>query len=135
VWAGGQRGVGGGLILAKQGAADIFPALSVTLMRMTDATVTLWLFTAPGGRSGRPWAGSPLTGRRGYTPAGPFLGVTPSIVAIQHIVAGIASTLMALPPVFLLPLRALMFGERVGWQAVLGTGVALVGLTLLCLLG
>jgi drug/metabolite transporter (DMT)-like permease len=40
---------------------------------------------------------------------------------------------MALPPVFLLPLCFLVFRERVGWQAVLGTSVALAGVALMFL--
>lgn len=135
---GGAAGQAGGLILAKQGAAGGFPALSVTLMRMVVATATLWLYTALRGQI-RETLGRFAADRSawGYTLAGsflgPFLGVTLSIVAIQHIAVGIASTLMALPPVFLLPLCALMFQERVGWQAVLGTGVAIAGVALMFL--
>jgi len=137
---GGAVGQAGGLILAKQGAAGDFPALSVTLMRMVAATAVLWLYTALRGQlgvtvrriadDGKAWwftlAGSFL---------GPFLGVTLSIVAIQHSPVGIASTLMALPPVFLLPLSAAIFHERIGWQAVLGTAVAVAGVALLSFLG
>jgi len=135
---GGAAGQAGGLILAKQGAGGGFPALSVTLMRMTAATATLWLYTALRGQiretmgrfsSDRPAWGFTLAGSF----LGPFLGVTLSIVAIQHIAVGIASTLMALPPVFLLPLCYFLFRERVGWRAVLGTGVAIAGVALMFL--
>jgi drug/metabolite transporter (DMT)-like permease len=135
---GGAAGQAGGLILAKQGAMGGFPALSVTLMRMLAATAALWLYTALRGQS-RETLGRFAADRSawGYTLAGsflgPFLGVTLSIVAIQHSAVGIASTLMALPPVFLLPLCALLFKERVGWQAILGTGVAMAGVAVLCL--
>jgi len=135
---GGAAGQAGGLILAKQGAMCGFPALSVTLMRMLAATAALWLYTALRGQireTLRRFAAD--RSAWGYTLAGsflgPFLGVTLSIVAIQHSPVGIASTLMALPPVFLLPLCALLFKERVGWQAVLGTGVAMAGVAVLCL--
>jgi drug/metabolite transporter (DMT)-like permease len=109
-------------------------------MHMTAATVTLWLVTALRGRirealgrfaADRSAWGSTLAG----TFLGPFLGVALSIVAIQHFAVEIASTLMALPSVCPLPLCALMFGERIRWQAVLGTGVAMAGMTLLCLDG
>lgn len=137
---GGAAGQAGGLILAKQGAAGGFPALSVTLMRMLAATATLWLYTALRGQIreslGRFAGDRPAWG---YTLAGsflgPFLGVTLSIIAIQNIEVGIASTLMALPPVFLLPLCYLMFQERVGWQAMLGTCVAMAGVALMFLVG
>jgi drug/metabolite transporter (DMT)-like permease len=137
---GGAAGQAGGLILAKQGAAGGFPALSVTLMRMIAATATLWLYTALRGQI-RETMGRFGTDRSawGYTLAGsflgPFLGVTLSIVAIQNIAVGIASTLMALPPVFLLPLCYIIFRERIGWRAVLGTGVAIAGVALMFLVG
>jgi len=135
---GGAAGQAGGLILAKQGSAGGFPALSVTLMRMVAATATLWLYTVLRGQT-RETMGRFSSDRLawGYTLAGsflgPFLGVTLSIVAIQHIAVGIASTLMALPPVFLLPLCYLIFRERFGWQAVLGTCVAIAGVALMFL--
>jgi drug/metabolite transporter (DMT)-like permease len=135
---GGAAGQAGGLILAKQGAADGFPALSVTLMRMAAATATLWLYTGLRGQI-RETMGR-FAGNRdawGYTLAGsflgPFVGVTLSIVAIQHIAVGIASTLMALPPIFLLPLCALIFKEGIGWRAALGTGAAIAGVALMFL--
>jgi drug/metabolite transporter (DMT)-like permease len=52
-------------------------------------------------------------------------------VAIQLTEVGIASTLMALPPVFLLPIGYFIFKERFGWQAVAGTFVAVAGVALL----
>jgi drug/metabolite transporter (DMT)-like permease len=64
---------------------------------------------------------------------GPTLGVTLSLVAIQRIPVGIASTLTSLPPVFLLPISYFVFGERFGWQAVLGTLLAIAGVALLFL--
>jgi drug/metabolite transporter (DMT)-like permease len=137
---GGAAGQAGGLILAKQGSGGDFPALSVTLMRMVAATATLWLYTALRGQI-RETFGRFGTDRSawGYTLAGsflgPFVGVTLSIVAIQHIAVGIASTLMALPPIFLLPLCYLIFRERIGWQAVLGTFVATAGVALMFLVG
>lgn len=135
---GGAAGQAGGLILAKQGAAGGFPALSVTLMRMIAATATLWLYTALRGQI-RETMGRFGADRSawGYTLAGsflgPFLGVTLSIVAIQNIAVGIASTLMALPPVFLLPLCYIIFREKFGWRAVLGTLVAIAGVALMFL--
>lgn len=135
---GGAAGQAAGLLLAKMGAADAFPALSVTLMRMTAATLVIWLHTALRGQiretldrfgTDRPAWAYTLTG----SVFGPFVGVTLSIIAIQNVAVGIASTLMALPPVFLLPLAALVFKERIGWQAVFGTAVATLGVALLCL--
>ncbi|HLO16863.1 MAG TPA: EamA family transporter [Anaerolineales bacterium] len=46
---------------------------------------------------------------------------------------GIASTLMALPPVIVLPVSCFLFKEKIGWQAMIGTGLAITGVAILFL--
>ena len=65
---------------------------------------------------------------------GPLFGVWLSLVAIDLAPIGIATTLMALPPVFLLPIGRFVFGERITAHAIFGTFVALAGVALLFLL-
>ncbi len=62
---------------------------------------------------------------------GPFVGVWLSLVAVQLTHIGVASTLMALAPIFMLPVGRFIFKERVGWTAVVGTLVAVAGVSLL----
>ncbi len=64
---------------------------------------------------------------------GPFLGVTLSLVALAKAPVGIASTLMALVPVFLLPVSRFFFKEPVGLRAVAGTLLAVGGVAVLLL--
>jgi drug/metabolite transporter (DMT)-like permease len=64
---------------------------------------------------------------------GPVIGVSSSLLAVQHTGIGVASTLMALPPVFMLPISRIVFKERFGWQAMAGTLVAMAGVALLFL--
>ena len=64
---------------------------------------------------------------------GPVIGATLSLFALQHTEVGIASTLIALPPVFLLPISWVVFKEKFDWSAVLGTMVAIGGVALLFL--
>jgi drug/metabolite transporter (DMT)-like permease len=64
---------------------------------------------------------------------GPVLGVSMSLVAVQNAEVGVASTLMALPPVIVLPISHFVFKEKVSWQAVLGTGLAITGVAVLFL--
>ena len=52
---------------------------------------------------------------------------------VQHAEIGVASTLMALPPVFMLPIGYFVFKERLNWQAIAGTLLAIVGVGLLFL--
>lgn len=127
-----------GLITAKKGLGPDFPALSGTLIRMFAAATTLWVFTLLRNQAGatlkqlieRPQAVKLILGG---ALAGPFLGVTFSMLAIQHTQVGVASTLMALPPVILLPVGYYIFQEGFGWQAVLGTFLTMAGVGLLFL--
>ena len=50
-----------------------------------------------------------------------------------HTNVGIASTLVALPPVILLPIGYFVFKERFGWGAVVGTLIAIAGVALIFL--
>ena len=64
---------------------------------------------------------------------GPFLGVTLSLIALSRAPVGIASTLMALVPVFLLPISHFALREAITIRAVIGTGLAVCGVALLFL--
>jgi drug/metabolite transporter (DMT)-like permease len=64
---------------------------------------------------------------------GPFLGVWLSLIATQSEMLGIVSTLMALTPIFVLPIVYFVFKEKVTRRAVLGTVIALVGVSVLML--
>jgi drug/metabolite transporter (DMT)-like permease len=135
---GAAAGQAVGLVLAKEGLTGDFPALSGTFMRMLAAAMVLWVITILRRQAGttlhkltsRPRAALWILGGS-FT--GPFLGVTLSLVAVQRTEVGIASTLMALPPVILLPVGYFVFKERFGWQAILGTLVALAGVGILFL--
>lgn len=62
---------------------------------------------------------------------GPVLGVVLSLYAITHAPTGIASTLMALSPILLLPASALWFHERITPRTLFGTLVTLAGVVAL----
>ncbi len=55
------------------------------------------------------------------------------MIAVQNAPIGVASTLMALPPILLIPLTHWVFGEQITRRAVVGTMVALAGAALLFL--
>lgn len=135
---GGATGQAIGLITAKKGLYGDFSPLSGTLMRMLVAATVLWGITLISGKAAptfrrvreNPRALLHIVGGSFF---GPFLGVTLSLVAVQATQVGIASTLMALPPVFLLPISRYIFGERIGGRAIAGTMVAIAGVALLVL--
>jgi len=58
---------------------------------------------------------------------GPVLGITLSLIAIEHAKVGIASTLMATMPVIMLPISGFYFKEKFGWKAIVGAMVAVTG--------
>ena len=62
---------------------------------------------------------------------GPIGGVWLSLVAVVRTDVGIATTLMALTPVFILPFARFIEGERISWRAALGAAIAVAGVALL----
>lgn len=122
--------------MAKKGLSGDFPALSGNLIRMLAATTTLWAITFFQGQAtatvqrftSQSHAALNIVGGAIF---GPFLGVWLSLIAIQLTHIGVASTLMALPPIFLLPISHFVFKERLGWAAILGTVVAMMGVVIL----
>ena len=65
---------------------------------------------------------------------GPVLGVSLSLMAVQYTNAGIASTLMALTPVFILFPYALIYKQRISGREILGVLVSMTGVALFFLL-
>jgi len=124
-------------IFSKQGMAGGFPVLSTNVIQILAATVAIWgwaLITPldrPSFEKLRPRRARWTTFAGAVT--GPFIGVTLSLLALQLTSVGIASTLMALPPIFLLPLSHFVFKERIGTRAVAGTALAVVGVALIFL--
>ena len=61
---------------------------------------------------------------------GPFIGVALSLFAIQQTKTGIASTLMALVPVFIIWPSAIMFDEKIKPQQIIGAVISIIGVSL-----
>ena len=68
------------------------------------------------------------------TLTGPVLGVSLSLMAVRYTNAGIASTLMALTPVFILIPYAFIYKQRIKLREVLGVVVSMAGVALFFLL-
>lgn len=135
---GAATGQAVGLILSKIGLGTDFSPLSANLMRVLVAATAIW-FVALLQRQARPTfekvRQDSATLRATIFGAffGPFIGVWLSLFAVQRTAIGVASTLIALPPVFLVPISHYFFHERIGWQAIAGTIVAFAGVGLLFL--
>jgi len=61
---------------------------------------------------------------------GPFLGVSFSLLAIQYTSTGVASTIMAINPILIIPLSVIFFKEKVTWKEVVGAFVSVAGVTM-----
>ncbi len=128
-----------GFVLSKQGLTGGFPPLAGNSIRMLAAVIVLWTLASFQGK-----ARATIDSMRAKPKVlgwlamaaftGPVLGATLSLFALQHTQVGIASTLIALPPVFLLPVSWLVFKEKFDWGAVLGTMVTIAGVALLFLM-
>jgi drug/metabolite transporter (DMT)-like permease len=136
---GAATGQAVGLVLSKRGmGADMSP-ISGNVMRMLAATTSLWAITLLQ-RQAQVTVDQLRRKPRdilyivGGAVLGPFLGVSFSLYGVQHANVGIASTLMSLAPVILLPVGYFFFKERFGWAAVIGTLLAVSGVALLFLL-
>ena len=64
------------------------------------------------------------------TITGPFIGVSLSLMAVQYTEAGIASTLMALTPVFIIWPAHLLFNQKVAFKEVIGACISVIGVSL-----
>ncbi|MCK4546676.1 MAG: DMT family transporter [Candidatus Eisenbacteria sp.] len=132
---GGALGQALGLVVAKKGMAGDFPAISATLIRMLAAAATMWGVAALRGQA--PAVARRICDRKtlahllSAVAIGSALGIWLSLVSIQYARLGIATTLMALPPVLILPLAYWQLRERITTRAVLGTIVTFAGIALL----
>ena len=61
---------------------------------------------------------------------GPFLGVYTSLLAVKYTTVGIASTIMAIIPVLIIPPAILLYKEKVTVKEVIGAFIALGGIVL-----
>jgi drug/metabolite transporter (DMT)-like permease len=64
---------------------------------------------------------------------GPYLGITLSFLAINYTKVGIASTLMSTTPILMLPLSHFIYKEKISFRAILGTVLAVAGVSVLFL--
>lgn len=136
---GGATGQALGLVLAKNGLGGSFSPISGNFIRMFTAMIVIWLVTIIQKEfrttiqqaTDFPSAMGKILGG---TFLGPFLGVSLSLFALQHTSVGVASTLMALPPIFILPVEYFYFRERLGWGSIAGTVIAMLGVAVLFLI-
>jgi len=135
---GGAFGQAAGAVTSKIGLEGDFLALSGNLIRLSIATLTIWTFAALRFQVMGSFTKLRANPRAfifvsGGAITGPVTGVWLSLIAFQLIPVGIASTLVAMTPIFLLPISRVIFNEQITLRAILGTLVAFAGTALLFL--
>ncbi len=126
------------MVFSKLGMAGGIHPFAGNEIRMFSALVFLWgsaLLRRQAGSTIKTSVANPKAMRWLLmgTFFGPVIGISTSLLAVQKAPLGVATTLMALPPVFLLPISYFVYKERPGWQAAAGTLAAIGGIALMFL--
>ena len=130
---GGAIGQAAGLVLSKKGMQDMnaFEATQIRIMvGVIGFSIVITLFKRWKHLLG---ALKDLKAMKFMTIGsftGPFLGVSFSLLAVQHTDTGIAATLMALTPVMIIPPAILLNKERIKIIEIIGAIVSIGGVAL-----
>lgn len=127
---GGAFGQAIGLILSKKGLEDYDP-ISATQIRAILGFICFAILITVLQRWNRVFKA--VKNPESITPIsigsvfGPFVGVALSLYAVQHTDTGVAATLMALVPIFIIVPSAVMFKEKVTVRQVAGAVISILG--------
>ncbi len=130
----GALGQAVGLVISKLGMGDYDPFAATQIRILSGFAGFVVLVTLL-----RRWPGivSALKHSQGMVRIGigsffgPFLGVSFSLLAIQYTQTGIASTLMALVPILIIPPVVIFYKQKITWAEIAGVVISLCGVTLL----
>ncbi len=129
----GALGQAGGLILSKYGMGD-YDAFAATQIRTITGIAGFVIIISILGKWGnvsRTFKDKPAM--RGITIGsffGPFLGVSFSLIAVQHAVAGTASTLMSIVPILIILPSVLIFKQKITFREIVGSLISFSGVVL-----
>jgi len=130
---GGALGQAVGLILSKKGMGDYDP-IAATQIRAFFGLASFGILITVLRRWNRVSAAfTHVSAMKAVTVGsffGPFVGVALSLFAIQQTKTGIASTLMALVPIFIIWPSAIMFKEKITPQQIIGAVISIAGASL-----
>jgi drug/metabolite transporter (DMT)-like permease len=130
---GGAVGQGGGLVLSKYGMAD-YDVFSAVQIRVLTGVVGFALIFAFLGR----WSSlaSALKNRKALSRVsigaffGPFLGVSFSLWAIKFTTTGVASAIMSIVPVLIIPFSVIIMKEKFNPKELIGAVITMAGVFL-----
>ena len=126
----GTVGQAVGLVLSKYGMGE-YNAFSATQIRIFAGMIgfTVLLFYLKGwGQLMAAFKDIPAMRASAMgSVLGPFLGVYLSLLAIQNTSTGIASTIIMIVPVLIIPFSMLLFKEKINLREIIGAIVAVTG--------
>jgi drug/metabolite transporter (DMT)-like permease len=132
----GSFGQAIGLIMSKIGAPS-YNAFSATQIRVLAGWIGFGLVIAATRRFPQLFKAYGDRVSMGYLGLGsffgPFLGVSLGLVAVQLTSVGVASTIMAITPILIIPPAVLFFKEKVNARETAGALLAVAGVALLFL--
>jgi len=130
---GGAIGQGTGLVLSKIGMGD-YDAFAASQIRIMAGIVGLGIYIT----FSKGWQKviNPLKKIKTISLIaigsvfGAFLGISFSLLAIQNTNTGVASTIMAIQPILLIPASVIAFKEKVNFIEIVGAIIAVGGVAL-----
>ncbi|MCB2194604.1 MAG: DMT family transporter [Bacteroidetes bacterium] len=130
---GGAVGQGTGLVLSKFGMQDFDPFAATQIRVITGFVGFSILFVFM-----RRWKKviEAIKNKKAMTRLGigaffgPFLGVSFSLLSVKHTTTGVASTIMAIVPVLIIPPAVIFFKEKVTLKEIIGSVIAVGGVAL-----
>ncbi len=130
---GGAVGQGAGLVLSKYGMQDFDPFAATQIRVITGFVGFAILFVFM-----KRWKKvieavknkKAMTGLSIGAFFGPFLGVSFSLLSVKHTTTGVASTIMAIVPVLIIPPAVIFFKEKITLKEIIGSLIAVGGVAL-----
>lgn len=122
-----------GLVLSKLGMNDNNP-FAATQIRLIAGIFGFGILVTVLGRWGK--VAVALNSKKGMMSTalgsffGPFLGVSFSLLAIKHTQTGIASTIMSIVPIFIIPPAIIIYKQKVTFLEILGACISISGVSL-----
>ena len=130
---GGTVGQAVGLVLSKYGMGD-YNAFAATQIRIIAGVIGLAIIIIvlrKGHLLRKAFKSRPgMIGTGIGSVFGPFLGVSFSLIAVKYASTGVASTLMAIVPILIIPPAVMFFKQKVTKLEILGAFISVGGVSL-----
>ncbi|MBN2638062.1 MAG: DMT family transporter [Bacteroidales bacterium] len=129
----GAVGQGGGIVLSKfgMGSYNAFAATEIRIIVSIAGFFIIIAFLNRWKNIAKTFSNKPaMKGIVVGSIFGPFLGVSFSLLAVQNISSGIASTIMAMVPVFIILPSVVIYKQKVTAAEVAGAFLSVIGVAL-----